>query len=173
MMSFGSELIRNKTMKKYLKSEKIYEVVAACKKHKTLYTKAFFIMGMPEETHETLEQSYEMIRRIDVDRVYVQNIVPFAGTAVHDQAVADGLLVDLDPTTLYKSDSLFNTNYNRFFIKPYALSLDDLRVARARFNALIEELQSERGRSAGIQDVDPEKQRKRKASAALLAGASL
>ena len=169
----GSELIRNKTMKKYLKSEKIYEVVDACKKHKTLYTKAFFIMGMPEETLETLEQSYEMIKRIDVDRVYVQNIVPFAGTAVHDQAVEDGLLVDLDPTTLYKSDSLFNTNYNRFFVKPYALSLDDLHVARARFNALIEELQSRRARSAGIQDVDPEKQRKRKASAAVLAGGSL
>ncbi len=50
----GSEFIRNEIMGKHLSTEKIYEIVGLTKKHKQLHVKAYFIIGMPEETQETL-----------------------------------------------------------------------------------------------------------------------
>jgi anaerobic magnesium-protoporphyrin IX monomethyl ester cyclase len=139
----GSEYIRNKVMGKYLDEKKIYEIVDIFKKYPDVYVRAFFIIGMPEETKESLEDTYEMIKKINVDRVYIHNVIPFPGTKVFEQAKKDGLLVDIDLNNLYKSDTLYLTNYDRIFIKPYKLELDDLRVFRKRCNKLIEEQKNE------------------------------
>jgi anaerobic magnesium-protoporphyrin IX monomethyl ester cyclase len=140
----GSDFIRNQVMKKHLSREKILEVVGLTKKYPSLYVKAFFIVGMPEETLDTLEETYRMIEQIDVDRVYLQNIVPFPGTRVFEQALRDHLLVDVDVDSLYKSDALYITNYDRIFIKPHALELDQLRQFRTRCDALIRRLTDRR-----------------------------
>jgi anaerobic magnesium-protoporphyrin IX monomethyl ester cyclase len=141
----GSDFIRNQVMKKHLSREKILEVVGLTRKYPNLYVKAFFIIGMPEETLETLEETYRMIEQIDVDRIYLQNIVPFPGTRVFEQSLRDHLLVDVDVDSLYRSDALYITNYDRLFIKPYALELDQLREFRQRCDALIRR-QTERRR---------------------------
>lgn len=140
----GSDYIRNKIMGKNLSRESIFKAVALTRKYKQLYVKAFFIIGMPEETQETLQETYEMIRDVDVDRVYLHNVVPFPGTAVFKQAVRDNLFVDIDPETLYKSDALYITNYARFFIKPYKLELSQLRDFRVKCDRLIVEQRNRR-----------------------------
>lgn len=141
----GSDFIRNKVMKKNLSREKILEVVKLTKKYKQLYVNGFFIIGMPEETAETLEDTYKMVGELDLDRVYLQNIIPFPGTEVFNQALRDNLLVELNPEGLYKSGELYITNYDRYFIKPYQLEIKDLQKFRERCNGLIEELKSRRG----------------------------
>jgi magnesium-protoporphyrin IX monomethyl ester (oxidative) cyclase len=133
----GSDFIRNKIMRKRLSRERIYDVLRLTQKYPHLYVRAFFIMGMPEETIKTLEKTYQMIKDIDVDRIYLSNVVPFPGTEVFEQASRDHLLLDLDPDTLYKSDALYLTNYDRIFVKPYDLELEELRKFRARCDELI------------------------------------
>jgi anaerobic magnesium-protoporphyrin IX monomethyl ester cyclase len=128
----GSDFIRNRIMRKNLSQEKIYDVIRLTKSHEQLYVKAFFIIGMPEETLDTLEQSYEMIQTIDVDRVYIQNVLPFPGTSLFKQAVRDGLLVDVDVERLYQDDGMYITNWKRFFIKPYQLDIEQLQQFRLR-----------------------------------------
>ena len=155
----GSDFIRNQVMKKHLSREKIFEVIRLAKRYPHLYIKAFFIIGMPEETLETLEETYQMIEQIDVDRVYIQNIVPFSGTAVFEQAVRDGLLVDVDIRDLYRADALYITNYDRIFIKPYALELGQLRQFRARCEALIRRLGEKRPRPVGALGLAPRRPR--------------
>ena len=140
----GSDFIRNEVMKKNLSREKIFEVIKLTKKYSQLHVNSFFIIGMPEETLETLEDTYNMIKELDLDRTYVQNIIPFPGTEVFNQALRDNLLVGINPQSLYKSDELYLTNYNRYFIKPYQLELKDLHEFRERCNQLIEELSSKR-----------------------------
>jgi anaerobic magnesium-protoporphyrin IX monomethyl ester cyclase len=142
----GSDFIRNQVMKKHLSRDKILEIIRLTHRYPQLYVKAFFIIGMPEETLGTLEDTYRMIEQIDVDRVYLQNIVPFSGTAVFEQAVRDGLLVDVDVRELYKTDALYITNYDRIFIKPYTLELDQVRQFRARCEALMARLGKKRQR---------------------------
>lgn len=143
----GSDFIRNKIMRKHVRREKIYEVVGLTKKYEHLYVKAFFIIGMPEETKETLMDTYDMIKEIDVDRIYLQNIVPFSGTEVFEQALRDNLLVDVDAANIFKSGAMYNTNYNRIFIKPYKLDLEDLRQFRAKCDRLIAAQQVAKRRS--------------------------
>jgi len=93
----GSDYIRNKIMRKNLSREKIYEVIGLIKQHRQLYIDVFFIIGMPEETHETLMDTYNMIKEIDIDKIHLMNIVPFPCTDVYEQASRDNLLVDIDP----------------------------------------------------------------------------
>jgi len=133
----GSDFIRNQIMLKHLSSKKIYEIARLTKKYKQLYVKAFFIIGLPEETKETLADTYDMIKKINVDRAHVSNIVPFPGTKLFKQALRDNLLVDIDPNDLYKSEEFYSTNRNRFFIKPYNMDLRDLYEFRAKFEDLI------------------------------------
>lgn len=132
----GSDYIRNEIMGKNLNRKKIFDVVKSLKKHDQIYIRAFFIIGMPEETHATLMDTYNMIKEIDVDRVHLTNIVPFPGTKVFEQAVKDNLLVDIDLKNLYKSDVLYQTNYDRFFIKPYQLRIKDLQDFRTKCEGL-------------------------------------
>lgn len=138
----GSEFIRNRIMKKRLSDEKIYEVLALTRQYPQLFVNTFFLIGMPEETHETLADTYRMIQRIQADKTIVMNLVPFPGTDVFDQAVRDELLVGVEPDKLYLADNRYFTNYDQIFLKPYALELDDIREFREKCNALLQEQQS-------------------------------
>lgn len=133
----GSDFIRNKIIRKNLSREKIYEVAKLVKKYKQLNVAAFFIIGMPEETKETLEDTYKMIKDIDVDRVYLMNLVPFPGTEVFKQSLRDDLLLDADPKNLYLANDRYLTNYDQIFLKPYNLTVQDLKDARAKCEELI------------------------------------
>jgi magnesium-protoporphyrin IX monomethyl ester (oxidative) cyclase len=135
----GSDYIRNKVMRKNLSREKIFEIIHLTKEYKQLFVNAFFIIGMPEETKETLAETYKMIQQMDVDKIQLQHIVPFPGTDVYDQALRDNLLVDIDAENLYKSDDRYFKNRNRFFIKPYKLDLAELHEFRAKCEALMAE----------------------------------
>jgi radical SAM superfamily enzyme YgiQ (UPF0313 family) len=135
----GSEYIRS-AMKKHLKQDKIYEVVNLTKKYKDLYTRAFFIMGMPEETKETLDETYQMIIDIDVDKPIVSNLLPFPGTELFEQCVRDNLLTDeIDMDNLWSMSDFNFTDNKKFFIKPYSMSLDELKEYRDKFDILITE----------------------------------
>lgn len=135
----GSDFIRNKIMKKNLSREKIYEVVQLTKKYKQLYVFAVFIIGMPEETRETLMDTYNMVKEINVNKVYLQNIVPIPGSEVFEQAMREKLLVGINPEHLYKSEALSLQNANQFYIKPYELDLADLYEFRIKCENLIAE----------------------------------
>lgn len=139
----GSDSLRNKIMKKNLSREKIFEIVCLTKKYPNLFVNVFFIIGMPEETEETLMDTYNMIRDIDVDRVFIQNVLPFPGTRLFEQSLKDNLLIDIVPDDLYKSDALYLTNYNRFFIRPYKLDLKYLHEFRAKVDNLLNEKKSQ------------------------------
>ena len=98
-------------------------------------------MGMPEETEETLQETYNMIKEIDVDKPIVTNLIPFPGTKLFEQAVRDNLFVEaLDLKNFWRMDSFYYTDNKQFFIKPYKLSLEDLHNFRQKFDNLIEKI---------------------------------
>ncbi len=140
----GSDYIRNEVFRKRLSREKIHEVIQLCKGHPQLCIKAFFIIGVPEETRETLMDTYNMIRDIDIDRIYLHNVVPFPGTKMFEQAVRDNLLVDINVDNLYRSNELYITNYKRIFIKPYALDLEIMYDFKEKCEKLIAGLSDKR-----------------------------
>jgi anaerobic magnesium-protoporphyrin IX monomethyl ester cyclase len=120
----GSEYIRNKVIGKGLENKKIYEVVDACTKHNHLYIKGFFVIGMPQETHETLEETYKMIKDLPLDNYGVFFATPYQGTKLFDYCLQHNLLpykaedyVDVDDLQLGSVRPHF---------KPHKLTEEDL-----------------------------------------------
>ena len=130
----GDEYIRNKVVKKSLEREKIFEVAGYLKKYKIM-SYGGFIMGFPEDTNETLKNTYDMINELQLDKTAVGVAIPLPGTALFKQVVKDKLFVD--PPNL---DDLWKTpigvNQSGFVIKPYNMSLDDLHKWRLKFDRL-------------------------------------
>lgn len=135
----GSDFIRNKIIGKHLSKEKIYEVVDIFKKYPQVFTKAFFIIGMPEDTVETLNETYNMVIDINADYPCVSNLLPFPGTRLFDQIVRDNLFVDtVDPSRFWDSSDFYFTNNKKFFVKPYNMEIEELNLFRKKIDDLIE-----------------------------------
>lgn len=137
----GSDYIRNEIMGKRLSREKISEIVQLTKEYPELYVRAFFIMGMPEDTKETLMETYHLINEIDVDMPQVYNLLPFPGTKVFQQAIDDKLFIDdVDLRSLWNMDKFYGSGNKKFFIIPYRMELNDLCEFRDKVDRLIDEL---------------------------------
>lgn len=142
----GSDFLRNKIMNKNLSDDKIYEVYHHFeKKHPHVWLIGLFLIGLPEESVETLEDTICMIKNLSTIYPAFNIIVPFPGTRLWEQCIRDNLLlVDIkdiwkrsfwvNPVSLDKteknegewcSDSL-NKTEKAFFIKPYNLSIERL-----------------------------------------------
>jgi magnesium-protoporphyrin IX monomethyl ester (oxidative) cyclase len=88
----GSEYIRNKIMKKGLSNDKIYKTIDICSKYKTLFIKGFFIIGVPQETKETLEETFQMIKNLPLDKLCVCMCSPYPGTDLFNYCISNNLL---------------------------------------------------------------------------------
>lgn len=120
----GSEFIRNHVIGKNLKTEKICEVVENCAKHDHLYIKLFFIVGMPEETHETLEETFEMIKKLPHDFPSIHFATPYPGTKLFGYCKKNGLLPHRADS--YMDFDEFHHDPEIPHIKPHNLTKDDL-----------------------------------------------
>lgn len=125
----GSEYIRNKVMGKGLLTEKIYEVVEACAKHSQLFINSFFIIGMPQETDKTLDDTYEMIKRLPLDKFAINFATPFPGTRLFDYCIEHKLL----PYKFedYVDNELLQPRTEPHF-KPHNLTIDALIIFKEK-----------------------------------------
>ncbi|QEL54444.1 B12-binding domain-containing radical SAM protein [Chromobacterium paludis] len=127
----GSDYIRNDVIKKGLKRDTIYQVVSDLKKHRVSLA-GNWIMGFPEDTNETLQETMDMIDELQLDRNWVGTLIPFPGTPVFDQCLRDDLFIGgVDVQNLWKKP--VRAHQDGSVIKPYNMSLDDLREWRTRF----------------------------------------
>lgn len=134
----GSDYIRNQIMSKRLSRKKIEAVVHEAKKYPQLHLKAYYIIGMPEDTDQTLQETHDMICQLRMAEVYVTNLMPFAGTPVFEQACRDRLFVDdFDVENLWQTDGFHYHNNHKFYIKPYRMEMDQLFKWREAFDRLL------------------------------------
>tara|TARA_Y100000031_G_scaffold155245_1_gene205313 strand:+ start:253 stop:1758 length:1506 start_codon:yes stop_codon:yes gene_type:complete len=130
----GNDYIRNKIIGKNLERDRIFAAAKYLKKYNVL-SGGFFIMGFPEDTNETLQDTYDMMLELKLDKMAVSTAVPFPGTALFKQVLKDKLLVNE-----WSLDELWKTpiSYQQgdFIIKPYNMSLEDLTKWRKKFDKL-------------------------------------
>ncbi len=88
----GSEYIRNKVMHKALKTQAIYDIVESAARYDHLFIKGFFIIGMPQDTHQTLQATYDMIKNLPFDKISVNYATPYPGTELFDYCIKNNLL---------------------------------------------------------------------------------
>jgi radical SAM superfamily enzyme YgiQ (UPF0313 family) len=92
-----------------------------------------FIFGLPGETQETIHETIQFARDLDPDTVQASIAAPYAGTALHRQALAEGWLEGSDlvdgrgvqrAAVSYphlSSDEIFHSVekfYKRFYFRP-------------------------------------------------------
>jgi len=134
----GSDYIRNTIMGKNVSKETICRVVERFRTYKNVHLAAFFLMGMPEETLESLMETYNFIDSLDLDSFKVAVATPFPGTKLFDQCVRDNLLLsDKDSLKdLWNNSDWYLQILNTtppFLIKPYNLQVSDLKEFVRRF----------------------------------------
>lgn len=127
----GSEYIRNKVIKKGLKSDTIFQVVENLRSFRVSLA-GNWIMGFPEDTNETLQETLDMINKLRLDRNWVGTLIPFPGTPVFEQCVRDDLFIGgLDKSQLWLTP--VRAHQDGSVIKPYNMSIEDLTKWRKTF----------------------------------------
>jgi radical SAM superfamily enzyme YgiQ (UPF0313 family) len=132
----GNEQIRNQVIGKKLSREKIFEVVEVCKRYNVL-TGTSCIMGFPEDTIETLNETLILLEQLQLDIVNVATLIPFPGTKIFDQAIREHLFFDdVDISSLWNGNWIMDATERHFYIKPYKMNLDELNEYRNKFDAI-------------------------------------
>ncbi|MDR1139732.1 MAG: B12-binding domain-containing radical SAM protein [Rickettsiales bacterium] len=134
----GSDYIRNKVMHKRLSLDTIFRVVNSFRRHPQIHLAAFFLMGMPEETRETLDETCELINKLDIDSFKMSVATPFPGTSLFKQCLRDKLFLvdDARLKSLWKDTSWYQRILNvdpPFFFKPYKMEIAELEEYAKKF----------------------------------------
>jgi radical SAM superfamily enzyme YgiQ (UPF0313 family) len=117
----GSQEMLDK-MKKRAKIKDAYRAIEVCKRN-GLLTHAFYLIGAPWETRETLAKTYELARKLDTDFFDFNLAFPLPGTELHQLALDEGLLEhELGATTGYAQAAM----------RSYTLSAAELTRCRKR-----------------------------------------
>jgi len=127
----GSEYMRDEVIKKSIQTEKIYTVVDSLRRYE-ICIGTNWIMGFPEDTNETLQATYDLINDVKPDRANVGTLIPYPGTPVFDQCIRDDLFIEkFDLADYWRTP--FRPHQNSAVIKPYNMSLEDLKAWERKF----------------------------------------
>ena len=127
----GNQQILN-NIRKGIRVDRAREFVKNCKKL-GIRIHGTFILGLPGETRETMQQTMEYARELDVDTIQVSLAAPYPGTELYARALANGWLKqdslidahgiqeatieypDLSRDEIFKAVEDF---YRRFYMRP-------------------------------------------------------
>lgn len=127
----GSPYMRDNVIKKPIEHEKIFSVADSLRRYK-VNIGTNWIMGFPEETNETLQETYDLITELKPDRANVGTLIPYPGTPIFDQCMKDDLFIEkIDLNTYWRTP--FRPHQDGSVIKPYNMSLDELADWRKKF----------------------------------------
>jgi len=127
----GSDYIRNQVIGKNLYNKKIYEIrdILVKEKYNHIYLYGYFVIGLPEETHETLDDTYRLITSFPLDNYSLFYAVPFPGTKLFEQCARDRLFVKdyfYDTNILVSQGDVGQMVKGTPNVKPYNLELSAL-----------------------------------------------
>jgi len=147
----GSEYVRNQIMGKRISEEQILNVFKWCREV-GIMAKSYFIIGMPEDTEETLKATEELIIKMDTMHVTLSVAMPLPGTRLYEQCERDNLFVHSKYQFSWEGDmstkegSYYQHSANilkrEFRIKPYNMSVEKLE----EFDLRLQEIANRKGK---------------------------
>jgi len=132
----GSDYIRNTIFKKGLKNDTIYDFFKMAKKYKNLSFVGYFICGCPQETKETLNDTFEMVKRLPLAEISLSVMIPVYGTEMFNYCLKEGLLDEYVIKNLHKISYSYRDGY---FIKPYNLDISYIKDFKKMILSYVEE----------------------------------
>jgi radical SAM superfamily enzyme YgiQ (UPF0313 family) len=134
----GNEYIRNKIIGKNLNREQIFRAAKSLRKY-GMRISTMSIMGFPEDTTQTLQDTYDLLMELKADLNYVFNLIPFPGTKVFEQAKNEGLLLSaFSEEQIWKGDIDLDPvqKVQQYYLKPKNMSFEELDYFRNKFNGI-------------------------------------
>ncbi|QFY88662.1 B12-binding domain-containing radical SAM protein [Magnetovirga frankeli] len=134
----GSDWIRTNVIGKKISRESIFKAQKVLKAN-GIRTSTMSIMGFPEDTVETLQETYDLLIELNADLNYVFNLIPMPGSRVFEQAVNEGLLnVNFDINSLWRGDVELDPvqKDQQFYIKPKDMTFEEMAMFRQKFNQI-------------------------------------
>jgi magnesium-protoporphyrin IX monomethyl ester (oxidative) cyclase len=133
----GSDYIRNIIIGKGLLNKKIEELrqIFTKEKYFHIYLYGYFVIGFPEETEETLEETYQLIQSFPLDNLSLFYAIPFPGTSLYSQCERDGLFIGnhyYDPKSLVNMGSVGQMVKGDPNVQPYNLEISKLVAFREK-----------------------------------------
>jgi radical SAM superfamily enzyme YgiQ (UPF0313 family) len=109
-IQIGVESGNNEILKAMRKNITIKDAFAACKiiKRYGIELEAFFIVGFPQETEETLSDTVKAMKNIECDVINYSIFTPYPGTEAFDFCKEKGLISDDYNISLYNHQSPAN-----------------------------------------------------------------
>jgi anaerobic magnesium-protoporphyrin IX monomethyl ester cyclase len=90
-------------------------------RHAGIVSKGFFMIGMPGETIDTLEETLKFVEKLPLDELNVNFFTPFAGSKLYEEVLAEGFVPDFSRMNML--DPVY---------VPEGLSEEDLRKCQKR-----------------------------------------
>ena len=122
----GNERIMNDVLKRGLSREQIIRAFNLCKKA-GLYTKAYNMIGLPQENMDCVLDTIELNAKCKPDVVQLSIFYPYRGTSLYDLCKEKGLLTQSEASD-YLVESVLNLE---------DLTQDELRFTDQFFNYLV------------------------------------
>ncbi|MBU0478446.1 B12-binding domain-containing radical SAM protein [bacterium] len=109
-IKIGIESGNNEILKKMRKGFTIEQAISACKIIKTygIRLEAFFIVGFPQETENTLNDTLVTMKKIKCDILIYSIFTPYPGTEAFEFCKENGLINDYYDISLYNHQSPAN-----------------------------------------------------------------
>jgi anaerobic magnesium-protoporphyrin IX monomethyl ester cyclase len=98
LISYGVESGSQEILERCKKGIKPDDAVRAIEatRRAGIISMAYFVLGLPGETRETIEQTIQFAKRLNPDYVNFHVATPFPGTEFYDEALAHGWLTSSD-----------------------------------------------------------------------------
>lgn len=134
----GNEYMRNTIIGKNLPREQIFRAKKLLKDN-GMRVSTMCIMGFPEDTMETLKDTYDLLMELKADLNYVFNLIPFPGTRVFEQAKKEGLLLStFSEEQVWKGDIDLDPvqKVQQYYLKPRNMTFEQMDYFRNKFNEI-------------------------------------
>ena len=83
--------------------EKVAEIRESAKRH-GLKVHFLMMVGLPDETKETIYHSYQLLTRLKPETISVTAVSPFPGTELYKDAVENDWIISGDPSEHVRAD---------------------------------------------------------------------
>jgi radical SAM superfamily enzyme YgiQ (UPF0313 family) len=107
----GNQRILNTVINKKIDLNQVREVARLCKKLGIL-SGGFFMVGVPGESKETMEETIKFASDSELDRMRLYTCQPFPGSKLYDDCQANGYLpddFDISKALIFESEAYIQT----------------------------------------------------------------
>lgn len=93
LVSIGIESVNLKNLEFLHKGKMPYDMLSVCKKY-NLKTRVSFMVGLPNDTYESIKADFEYARTLDFDEFAVYSLIPYPGTRIWETPEKYGYIIE-------------------------------------------------------------------------------